>query len=166
MENLYTSASPIAGTGLFTKKEIREKEIILSFRGDHIFHDYTPDFALQGANWIGVGDMEWVVPQPGSPVLYLNHSCSPNVFITEKQELISACFIPADSELFLDYSSTELDPYWSMKCNCQSGECRQVIKSFPYLPPTKQLQYRSFISRIFWDESQRLSMNGKRRLYG
>lgn len=166
MKNVYLSASHIAGTGLFTHTKIKAGEIILSFKGDHIFHDYTPQFALEGLNWIGVGDREWVIPEEGSPVLFLNHSCKPNVFITKNLELISAENIDRDAELFLDYSTTELDPYWSMHCNCQTPECRKLIKSFPFLPLTKQLQYRRFINRIFWDETQQMALHNKGRLYG
>jgi hypothetical protein len=154
MENLYISASPVAGKGLFTAIDIRPKQIIFRFDGEHIFHEYTPEFAVQGANWIGVGDREWVVPQPESPVLYLNHSCSPNVFVNKHKEIMSWANIPAHSELFLDYSSTELDPFWSMKCNCNALNCRHVIRSFPHLPLVTQLQYRPYISRDYWDRER------------
>ncbi len=166
MKNVFTAASPIAGIGLFSKKNFKAEEIIFSFKGDHIFHDYTPQFALEGLNWIGVGDREWVIPKPDSPVLFLNHSCKPNVFITKNLELISAGIIERDAELFLDYSTTELDPFWTMNCNCQNPDCRKLIRSFPFLPLVKQLQYRRFINRVFWDESQQTALNNKGRLYG
>lgn len=166
MKNLYTAKSKVAGTGLFTNQDIRPQEIILNFNGDHIFHDYTPEFAMEGLNWIGVGDREWVIPEPDSPVLFLNHACSPNVFINKNLELISAIFIPADSELFLDYSTTELDPFWSMLCNCKSPDCRHFIRSFTFLPLIKQLQYRPYINRVFWDETEQISMRNKGRMYG
>lgn len=166
MKNVYTADSQVAGTGLFTAQNIKVQQIILRFDGEHLFHDYTPEFAIEGANWIGIGEREWLIPEPGSPVLYLNHCCRPNVFINQNLELISATLIPANSELFLDYSTTELDPFWSMQCNCGTAECRHLIKSFPFLPLTKQLQYRPYINRIFWDETQQITIKNKGRMYG
>lgn len=166
MKNIYTAGSEVSGTGLFTAEALQPQEVILSFKGDHIFHDYTPKFAKQGLNWIGVGEREWVIPEPGSPVLFLNHCCQPNVFINKNLELINVVHIPANTELFLDYSTTELDPYWSMKCDCKRPECRHMIKSFPFLPLMKQLQYRPYINRIFWDETQQMATRNRGRMYG
>lgn len=166
MKKIYTAESPIAGLGLFTKESIEVGEVILKFKGDHIFHDYTPEFALEGLNWIGVGKNEWVIPETGSPVLYLNHGCSPNVFINKELELISATAISPDTELHLDYSTTELDPYWFMKCNCGSSDCRKTITCFTSLPIMKQIQYKYYIDPVFWEQTQQLAMNKKGHLYG
>lgn len=152
MEHLYRASSKVAGEGLFTKHPIPAKSIIFHFTGALIEHDYTPEFALEGANWIGVGDRKWIIPEPESPVLYLNHSCSPNVFISPNQEIVSVKPIAAHSELFLDYSSTELDPFWQMKCYCGSAECRHIIRNFFSLSLVKQLQYRNYIPKIFWEK--------------
>lgn len=159
MNNLYIAASPIAGKGLFTDREIEANQAILSFTGERIFHEYTPEFALMGSNWIGVGDREWVIPEAESPVLYLNHCCDPNVFINEHLEIISMKHIEANSELFLDYSTTELDPYWSMYCNCASKHCRKTIKSFPYLSYVNQLKYKPFISSVFLEAIQKSTVH-------
>ena len=156
MDHLYISNSSVSGSGLFVSKDVDTDQKIFSFTGEHIFHEYTPDFALMGSNWIGVGDREWVIPEPGSPVLYLNHCCDPNVFINDKLEVFSIKKIKAHSELFLDYSTTELDPYWVMHCNCASPNCRKVIKSFPYLSYVNQLKYKAFISSVFLEAIQNL----------
>lgn len=154
MSQLYTAASTVAGKGLFTAVHITAKSIIFRFEGERIYHDYTPEFALEGANWIGVGDREWLIPEADDPVLFLNHSCNPNVFITRNLEVISARDIPANAELLLDYSSTELDPFWKMNCNCGSADCRHVVRNFSSLPLAKQLQYRNYIHPVFWMKTE------------
>lgn len=158
MENLYIASSKVAGNGLFTTTDIPAKQFIFRFSGERIYHDYTPEFALEGSNWIGVGDRVWIKPEPGSLVLYLNHSCSPNVFVGPNQEILSVKPIAAHSELLLDYSSTELDPFWQMKCKCGARECRHVIRNFSSLPLAKQLQYRCYIHRVFWETVERKAL--------
>ena len=150
MEDWYISGSAIAGRGLFTAKTIEPGECILRFEGERISHEYTPEFAKIGSNWIGVGDREWIIPSSESPVLFLNHCCEPNVFINEQQEVIAAQVITAHSELLLDYSSTELDPFWTMRCTCNHPTCRKLIKSFVYLSAVKQLKYKPYISPVYW----------------
>ncbi len=62
MEDWYISGSAISGRGLFTAKTIEPGERILRFKGERISHEYTPEFAKIGSNWIGVGDREWIIP--------------------------------------------------------------------------------------------------------
>ncbi len=35
--------------------------------------------------------------------------------------------IKKGEEITFDYSSTEADPYWKMKCKCGSFNCRKII---------------------------------------
>lgn len=153
IHTLYTAPSAISGLGLFAKQHFKPEEIILRLKGDHIFHDYTPKFAKEGANWIGIGPNEWLVPPKGHPILFLNHSCSPNVFINSHLELITASYLPANTELLLDYSTTELDPFWSMDCSCSSCDCRKVIANFNSLSPALRVKYSYFIHPAFWKKS-------------
>ncbi|MFM6953972.1 MAG: SET domain-containing protein-lysine N-methyltransferase [Sphingobacteriaceae bacterium] len=153
MNSLYIAPSAISGMGLFCKRPLAYEERIFSLKGDHIFHDYTAKFAKQGPNWIGIGPNEWIIPSTGSPVLFLNHSCKPNVFINQHLEVIAASPLEANTELLLDYSSTELDPYWEMACACKNENCRKIIKNFESLPAILKVKYSFFVHPSFWKAS-------------
>lgn len=153
INTLYTAPSAIAGLGLFSKQSFKPEEVILTLKGDRIFHDYTPKFAKEGSNWIGIGANEWLVPPKGHPVLFLNHSCSPNVFINAHLEVVAANYLAENTELLLDYSTTEMDPYWSMQCACGNANCRKVVQQFDTLPPILKVKYSYFIHPIFWKKS-------------
>jgi hypothetical protein len=153
MNILYTAPSAISGMGLFCKCPLAYEECILSLKGDRVFHDYTPKFAEEGPNWIGIGPNEWIIPPKGSPVLFVNHSCKPNVFINKYLELVAATPLVANTELLLDYSSTELDPYWEMTCACKNEDCRKLIKNFESLPILLKVKYSYFIHPSFWKKT-------------
>ena len=153
MNILYTAPSAISGMGLFCKRPLAYEECILSLKGDHVFHDYTLKFAKEGPNWIGIGPNEWLIPLKGSPVLLVNHSCKPNVFINQYLELVAAKPLEPNTELLLDYSSTELDPYWTMACACKNDNCRKLIKNFESLPSLLKVKYSYFIHPCFWKTS-------------
>lgn len=153
MKALYKAPSKISGIGLFTTIHLNSEEIILHLTGDYIFHDYTPKFAKEGSNWIGIGPNEWLIPPKGSPVLFVNHSCKPNVFINQYLELVAAKPLEPNTELLLDYSSTELDPYWEMPCACKNDNCRKLIKNFESLPSLLKVKYSYFIHPCFWKTS-------------
>jgi hypothetical protein len=86
-------------------------------------------------------------------VLFVNHSCKPNVFINQYLELVAARPLEPNTELLLDYSSTELDPFWRMACTCKNENCRKLIKNFESLPTLLKVKYSYFIHPSFWKKS-------------
>ncbi|MGB4774658.1 MAG: SET domain-containing protein-lysine N-methyltransferase [Daejeonella sp.] len=151
---LYVSTSQVAGRGLFSKSKLPAGTILFKLEGKLIHHDYGPEFAELGPNWVGIGYKKWIVLDENEEAMFLNHCCSPNVMVNPNQEIVALKVIHANDELLLDYSTTELDPYWTMQCNCRSRKCRQVIKSFQYLPYRLQLKYKPYIADVFWNMSK------------
>jgi hypothetical protein len=141
--------SPIQGKGLFSQVSVARGTTLFTIKGERNGHVYDPFMADQNPNWIGIGYENWIVLPPGHIGLYINHSCKPNVIITEQLHVLALAPIKANEELLLDYSTTELDPYWKMNCNCGAAECRKVLRSFQFLPPELQMVYQSFISPSF-----------------
>jgi hypothetical protein len=147
--HLHIKDSPIQGKGLFSDVDIKRGEVIFEIVGERIQHEYDPELAAQNPNWIGTGYEEWLTLGPGDIAIYLNHSCHPNVIINEKMELVAMSSIRANEELLLDYSTTELDPYWQMECSCGARECRKILRSFQFLPEELRQRYGEFISPSF-----------------
>lgn len=142
--------SGISGKGLFATDEIKAGEQLFMITGKMMEHKYSPEFAKEGPDWIGYTACKWLAPDSENPILYLNHSCNPNCFINEELGVIAMKPIAPGEELFLDYSTTEIDPYWELDCNCKQNNCRKKIKAFQNLPKTLQFRYLKYIPmRLF-----------------
>lgn len=157
--HLHIKDSPIQGRGVFSDVDIKKGAVLWEIIGQRIQHEYTPRLAAENPNWIGTGYEEWVVMGPGDMAIYLNHSCNPNVIVNEKLEIIAMAPIRANEELLLDYSTTELDPYWKMECGCGAKECRKILRSFQYLPEELRNRYGKFISPLFLRVAEALEAN-------
>lgn len=81
----------------------------------------------------------------------INHSCNPNLFIKNKNELVALRDINKEEEITYDYSTTMDDNQekieasggglWTMKCKCQNKNCRKLIGQFKDLPKETQEFY-------------------------
>ena len=157
--HLHIKDSPIQGRGLFSDIDIKRGEVLCEIVGEKIQHEYAPELAAQNPNWIGIGYEEWLMMGPGDIAIFLNHSCNPNVIVNDKLELIAMQPIRKNEELLLDYSTTELDPYWKMECCCGAADCRKILRSFQYLPAELQKKYGKFISPAFIRTVDTLQVN-------
>ena len=149
---LFVKRSLVQGRGLFTWRPLAKGTLILKLSGPVIEHDYTPEFSAEGPNWIGIGYRKWIVTGPEDKAIYLNHSCDPNVIFTHEHNLISLRPMQSYEELVLDYSTTELDPYWQMDCRCGAANCRKKLRSFQFLPDELKNKYKPFLHTDFWGE--------------
>ena len=147
--SVYVKNSKVSGKGLFTWRSLDQGTVIFKLTGTNIHHDYSPEFSAEGPNWIGVGYQQWIMPKIDDKALYLNHSCEPNVIFSPGNKLISLKPIEMFEELLLDYSTTELDPYWQMECRCSAKSCRKIIRSFQFLPPLIKKKYQPLLHPHF-----------------
>lgn len=54
-----------------------------------------------------------------------------------------------EEEIIIDYSTTEIDKFWHMKCNCGSKNCRKEIQSIQFLPKKVYNKYTPCIPTYF-----------------
>ncbi len=94
-------------------------------------------------------DREWLELEQGDIGLYMNHSCAPNAIVDKHLNVITLRPITENEEILIDYSTTELDPYWSMKCACGQPTCRKTLLSFQYLPAELKREYSRFLAPAF-----------------
>lgn len=132
-EYLLVKKSGIQGKGVYTKAPIKNGSVVFIFRGKVMKWQVKDKKSSQyGANWVGIGKDTWLdVEAPG---VYTNHSCEPNCGIDGKIKVVALRDIKAGEEITIDYSITEIDKLWEMKCKCGSEKCRKVIRSIQYLP--------------------------------
>jgi SET domain len=83
--------------------------------------------AASEPNSIGIERDVWIAPD--FPLQFINHSCDPNTAFASERTLVATRAVSVGEELTMDYSTTEVDPQWSMGCSCGSPECRRVLRA-------------------------------------
>ena len=142
--------SDTQGRGLFAKEPIRKGEIV-SVRGGHIItrqmeteiekpEDYwgypiADEFVLAPLNTQEVEDV----------MMFLNHSCEPNVGILGQIIFVAMRNIDRGEELTIDYAmfGANKEP---MRCNCRSSNCRGLITDSDWKIKKLQEKYRGYFS--------------------
>jgi SET domain-containing protein len=78
-------------------------------------------------------------------MLFLNHSCEPNVGFAGNTVLVAMRDIGPDEELTTDYALFD-DSDESMRCQCRTPSCRGVISGQDWQRPDLQRRYGSYFS--------------------
>ncbi len=141
--------SAIHGKGLYSEIDFEAGNVLFELAGTKVSHDYDPKLSIENPNWIGIGYGSWLQLNDGDPAVFINHSCNPNVVINDRMQIVTIAPIKAHTELLLDYSTTELDPFWQMECKCGGPCCRKVLKSFQFLPYDLKMKYNQYIAPVF-----------------
>ena len=142
--------SDTEGRGLYAKEPIRKGEIV-SVRGGHIItrqieeiiekpdgywgYPIADDFVLAPLNIKEVEDV----------MMFLNHSCEPNVGILGQIIFVAMRDIPDGEELTIDYAmfGANKEP---MQCNCRSSNCRGQITASDWRIKELQEKYSGYFS--------------------
>jgi uncharacterized protein len=133
------------GRGIFAKVDFKKGDPIFTWRGvskkgKKVKYPYI------GRTWLPVGEFEWLAPPRNSPGWYINHSCNPNAGIKDSIKIVAMKNIKRGEEVTIDYSTSESEKGWYLKCHCKSKNCRGIIRSYEFLPPKLKQKYRDFIS--------------------
>lgn len=146
MKKIYISTSTIAGNGVVVGENIKKGEIIQRFKGkikSHVVENKEDSISDVYTNWLGVGKDKWIEVE--YPLQYVNHSCNPNSGIKGRVTIVALRNIKKDEEITIDYSTTESDDLWEMKCKCREKNCRHIIRSIQYLP---ERQFKKYLPNV------------------
>ena len=138
------------GRGLFARKAIRKGELV-SIRGGHILSRATLKGRRRPAGYWGYPIADGFVLGPltkretESVMMFLNHSCAPNVGIQGQILFVAMRNIRAGEELTIDYAMFGGDPK-PMRCHCQASACRGVITAADWRRKDLQRKYRGYFS--------------------
>jgi len=91
---------------------------------------------------------------------YLNHSCDPNVGYDGDDCLVALRDIHQDELICYDYAMSETDPeaFPEFECECNSHNCRGVIKPTDYLITDVQTRYAGrFLGYVVKKQKENLS---------
>ncbi len=148
MKRIKVFKSSIHGRGIFADETISKGERITYIRGP--IKQKTPrgprDSKIIG-NWIGVAKDTWIKPE--APYMYLNHSCNPNSALITKRLLIALRPIARNEEITMDYSLTDSDLHWGIRCSCGARNCRKHIRAIQTLSPRIFRHYLPHIPPYF-----------------
>ena len=151
--------SKIEGRGLFAMKSIKKGEIV-TIKGGHIidwkilkkYKDLIDDSYLQ------IDDNFVLAPLKKSEVekvmMFLNHSCNPNVGVRGEITFVAMRNIKIGEELTIDYSMID-DDDCKMRCNCGDKNCRKIITGKDWTRKDLQQKYGKYFSVFLLEKIKR-----------
>ena len=123
--------SPIEGRGLFARQPIKLGEIV-AIKGGHIVETHT---LAEHADVVGNSDIKIAdgfhiaalsSDEYEEVMLFLNHSCEPNVGVGGNVVFVAMRDIAPGEELTIDYAMIDDDDA-AMRCQCGQPACRGTI---------------------------------------
>jgi uncharacterized protein len=138
------------GRGLFARKPIGEGEIV-SVRGGHILTRPMLKGRRKPAGYWGYPIADDLVLGPltkretESVMMFLNHSCAPNVGIQGQILFVAMRPIRSGEELTIDYAMFGANPK-PMRCACQATTCRRAITANDWQRKDLQRKYGQYFS--------------------
>jgi SET domain-containing protein len=143
-------ASGIAGRGLRVVEPISAGEVV-AVKGGHIVsraeHLQLPD-PLPNSSVQITDDLVLVARDHAeyeAVMLYINHSCDPNVGMGGNIVLVAMRDVGTGEELTIDYAMFD-DYDGTMTCTCGSTDCRSVIDGRDWRRRDLQARYRGWVS--------------------
>jgi uncharacterized protein len=143
--------SKIHGDGLFAIADIAKDEIV-AVKGGHIVDRKTLRKKITpvlGPVEIQIGDDLFIAPVTGDErelsMLYLNHSCDPNLGVRGEITFVAMRDIRAGEELTHDWATTD-DGDYCVECNCGAVDCRKILTGKDWQCPDLQKRYAGYFS--------------------
>ena len=156
--------SKIHGRGLFARADIAKEEIV-AVKGGHVIdrktlrENVTPRL---GPVEIQIDDDLFIAPmtdeQRESSMLYLNHSCDPNLGMRGEITFVAMRSIRSGEELTHDWAMTDDDDY-SIECNCGAPDCRKTLTGKDWQRPDLQERYAGYFSTYL---ARKIALEGAR----
>jgi SET domain-containing protein len=144
--------SNIHGRGLFATADIGKDEIV-AVKGGHIVdrkmlrEKITPRL---GPVEIQIDTDLFIAPvadeEREQSMLYLNHSCDPNLGLRGEITFVAMRDIRAGEELTHDWATTDDDDY-SVECKCGAPNCRKILTGKDWKRPELQRRYAGYFSK-------------------
>ncbi len=140
--------SPAHGTGLFCREPMAKGEIATA-KGGHIYDEATHrevearlgPVDVQIARNLFIGPLSEA--EVAGSMMFLNHSCTPNLGLQGQIVFVTLREIAAGEELCFDYAMTDDEDY-EMRCRCGSAQCRGVITGRDWRQPALQQRYQEW----------------------
>lgn len=155
--------SNIEGRGLFAVKLIKKGEIV-AIKGGHIINkDRLRKFKkIIGDSEIQLSDEFFLAPlqkkERDRVMMFLNHSCDPNVGVSGQIMYVAMRDIRPKEELTLDYAMID-DASFRMRCCCGTKNCRGIITGRDWKRKDLQHKYGDYFA---WFLLQKIKSSRKK----
>jgi uncharacterized protein len=143
-------ASAIAGRGLFAEQALEAGEVV-AVKGGHILDraavEALPEELFQTEIQIA-DNLHLAATSPeerDAVMLFLNHSCEPNVGFAGNIVLVTMTDVTAGEELTVDYAMFDIIG-GAMACGCGRPHCRGTITGDDWRLTDLQERYRGYFS--------------------
>jgi SET domain-containing protein len=142
--------SKIEGTGLRAVRPVPAGALLV-IKGGHVFTRERRDELAKtlGPSEIQIDDDLFIGPDRpedrGAGMMYLNHSCDPNVGIVGQIAFHAMRDIAAGEELAFDYATGD-DDDWTMECRCGAENCRGTVTGQDWRLSELQARYAGWFS--------------------
>lgn len=149
--------SAIAGRGLVAVEDIAAGEVI-AVKGGHIVDTATllaqPPRLQNSEVQVGEGlHLMALAEEEYEPVmLFINHSCAPNVGFRGNTVLVAMVDVPAGEELTTDYALFD-GTVWPepLRCGCGAETCRGEVTGDDWRRPELQQRFAGWFSTYLAD---------------
>jgi hypothetical protein len=154
--------SGIAGRGLFASTAIAQEEIVC-IKAGHLLTktEFAQYAAVANDAELQIADGLFLAPvaeaQFEDLMMFLNHSCEPNVGIQGQIVFVAMRDIAAGEELTLDYATIDHDSE-PMPCQCGAEFCRRLITGQDWRKPELQRKYGRYFA---WYLLEKIRAGGK-----
>ena len=154
--------SEIEGRGLFAVEPIAAGEVV-AIKGGHII---TRRQLVEHADVIGNSDIRIAEDfylaalhedEYEQVMLFLNHSCEPNVGVRGNVIFVAMRDIAAGEELTIDYAMIDGDPSERMTCRCGTPSCRGIVTGGDWQRPELQARYGDYFSWYLLERMRKTS---------
>jgi len=142
--------SAIVGRGLFANTAITQGEIVCVKAG-HLLDKAEFAKYKSAANdaELQIADDLFLAPVTEAEfedvMMFLNHSCEPNVGIQGQIVFVAMRDVAAGEELTLDYATIDHDSE-PMTCRCGAEGCRRLITGRDWQKPELQQKYGNYLA--------------------
>ena len=143
--------SAIEGRGLFAAAPIAAGEVV-AIKGGHIVtrQELAKQVAAVGNSDVRIAEDFYLAAlhedEYEAVMLFLNHSCEPNVGVHGNVIFVAMREIAPREELTIDYAMIDGDPAEPMTCNCGTPSCRGVVSGDDWRRPDLQARYGDYFS--------------------
>jgi SET domain-containing protein len=151
--------SRIAGRGLFADAPIAEGEIVC-VKGGHLLTkaEFASYEGVANEAELQIADDLFLAPVSEAEfeglMMFLNHSCEPNVGIQGQIVFVAMRDVAVGEELALDYATIER-PAEPMTCRCGAERCRRVITGQDWRKPELRRKYGGFFAWYLLERMRR-----------
>lgn len=153
--------SPIEGKGRFAKENIKKGEIVV-IRSGHIISEkqLIAKIDIIGDSDLQIADNFYLVPltkkEFENVVVFVNHSCKPNLGIMGNVIFVAMRDIRVGEELCLDYAMVNNNDRNGFKCNCKTKSCRKMITGKAWQIKDLQEKYGNYFSSYILEKIKKV----------